>query len=66
MTKLAFTSLILLALAVACAAAFRLIGAEVDENGVLREAFPLLPLGYLFGGAGVITGALALFRRAMH
>ena len=33
-------------------------GAQIDENGVLREPFPLLALGWFFVLAGVATIAV--------
>ena len=39
-------SLLLLTCAVACAVAYRLIGARVEADGTLREAFALIPIGY--------------------
>ena len=38
---------------VVCHVSFHMIGSEVDIDGVLREPFPLLPLGYLLYLFGV-------------
>jgi hypothetical protein len=40
--------------------AYRAIGVRVDEQGVLREAFALIPLGYLTGTAALVNGTAAL------
>ena len=56
-------SLLLLTGAVACAVAYRLIGARVEADGTLREAFALIPIGYLLGGAGIGTGIAGLLWR---
>jgi len=56
-------SLLLLAGAVVSAVAYRLIGVRVEADGTLREAFPLIPIGYLLGGAGVVTGIAGLLWR---
>jgi hypothetical protein len=42
-------ALLLLIGAVVCAVAYRLIGVRVEADGTLREAFPLIPIGYLLG-----------------
>ncbi|WP_246188684.1 DUF3955 domain-containing protein [Nitratireductor arenosus] len=44
---------ILIIAGLACLAAFRMIGSDVDENGVLREPFFLLPIGYLLVLLGI-------------
>ena len=36
-----------------CMLGFRQIGSYVDEQGVLREPFGLIPLGYLFATAAL-------------
>ena len=43
-----------LAFGVACLFMFKSIGSTLDEQGVLHEPFPLLPIGWLFilGGIG--------------
>jgi hypothetical protein len=48
------------ALCISCGVAYRAIGVRVDEQGVLREAFALIPLGYLTGTAALLTGTAAL------
>ncbi|MFM1902078.1 MAG: hypothetical protein RLZZ216_2654 [Cyanobacteriota bacterium] len=56
-------SLVLLTGAVICALAYRLIGVQVKVDGTLREAFALIPIGYLLGGAGIVAGIAGLFWR---
>ena len=56
-------SLLLLTGAVVCAVAYRLIGVRVEADGTLREAFALIPIGYLLGGAGIGTGIAGLLWR---
>lgn len=56
-------SLVLLTSAVICALAYRLIGVQVEADGTLREAFALIPIGYLLGGAGIVTGIAGLLWR---
>jgi hypothetical protein len=56
-------SLLLLSGAVVCAGAYRLIGVHVEADGTLREAFALIPIGYLLGGAGIGTGIAVLLWR---
>ena len=41
-------SVLFIALAAGCVVAYRIIGSSVDEDGVLREPFALVPLGWLF------------------
>ncbi|WP_238719646.1 DUF3955 domain-containing protein [Nitratireductor alexandrii] len=58
---------VLLVAGLACLVAFRLIGSDVDENGILREPFFLLPIGSLLvlvGFAGLAGMAVSrLLRR---
>jgi hypothetical protein len=49
--------------AVVCAVAYRVIGVRVEADGTLREAFALIPIGYLLGGAGIGTGIAGLLLR---
>ena len=51
------TGLSLLAFA-ACWGAYALIGSSVDEQGILREPFALIPIGWLFLFVGVGAGVL--------
>lgn len=46
-----------LGIGMACIFMFKSIGSTIDENGVLHEPFPLLPIGWLFIFGG---GLLAL------
>lgn len=56
-------SLLLLAGSMACWVAYRLIGVHVDADGILREAFPLIPIGYFLGLGGVGAGIAGLLWR---
>ena len=56
-------SLLLLTGAVVCAVVYRRIGVQVEADGTLREAFALIPIGYLLGGAGAATGIAGLLWR---
>ncbi|WP_094556427.1 DUF3955 domain-containing protein [Synechococcus sp. 1G10] len=56
-------SLLLIVGALACAVAYQLIGVRVDADGIVREAFPLIPIGFFLGGAGVVTGIAGLLWR---
>jgi hypothetical protein len=40
--------------------AYRVIGVHLDGNGTLREAFALIPIGYLSAAAALATGTAAL------
>jgi hypothetical protein len=51
-------SLALLGLGFACLVAFRLIGSEVDADGVLREPFALIPIGWFSISLGLILGGI--------
>ncbi|TKT81481.1 DUF3955 domain-containing protein [Aquamicrobium sp. LC103] len=44
----------LLGFGIACFIALSLIGAYVDDEGILREPFALIPIGYLLSFAGVL------------
>ncbi len=56
-------SLLLLTGAAVCAVAYRRIGVQVEDDGTLREAFALIPIGYLLVGAGAATGIVGLLWR---
>ncbi|MFN5510605.1 MAG: DUF3955 domain-containing protein [Burkholderiales bacterium] len=43
-----------------CFAAFGLIGSHVDANGILREPFFLLPMGWLFAAFALAAGLFAI------
>jgi hypothetical protein len=45
---------------IACGVAYRVIGVHLDGNGTLREAFALIPIGYLSAAAALATGTAAL------
>ena len=56
--KIAITFLVL---GILCFVAFEpLIGSEVDENGILREPFFLIPIGWLFLFLGFFSFLLIL------
>jgi hypothetical protein len=46
-----------------CLLSYNLIGSSIDSNGILREPFFLIPLGYLFLGMGIIGLTFNLFTR---
>ncbi len=56
MRKLALISLVLLGLGLALWAGYTVQGSYVDEDGILREPFHLLALGWFF----ILTGGVAL------
>jgi len=47
---------VLLAGAIICWGAYRLIGSDVDAKGVLREPFVLIPLGWFFLFGALVAG----------
>lgn len=51
-----------------CAVAYKAIGQHIDNRGILREPFALIPLGYLTGTAALVTGTAAFIasRRQMN
>jgi len=55
--------LFLIAIAIACAVAYQLIGSHVDADGWLREPFALIPIGWLSGLTGVSLVVLGLLLR---
>ena len=55
-------SLIFIFIAVGCGTAYNIIGSSVDENGILHEAFGLIPIGYLFLFLGIIVGLVTVIR----
>lgn len=50
----------LLGLGIACFIARIWIGAHVDDEGILREPFALIPIGYLLSVAGVLSVLLRI------
>lgn len=44
-----------LVIGTACIFTFKSIGSTLDENGVLHEPFPLLPIGWLFILGGMFS-----------
>lgn len=53
---------VLVALGIASFAAFLMIGSSIDENGMLREPFALLPIGYLLLFLGTLLTLLGRLR----
>ena len=47
---------------IGCWTAYRIRGSAIDDDGILREPFALIPLGWLLFAVGVATGALYLIR----
>lgn len=62
MTKLTLVALALLTIGVVLWAGYAAQGSYVDEDGVLREPFPLLALGWIFvmAGGATLTGAVGI------
>ena len=60
MSKLTLISFVLLGLGLALWAGYAAQGSYVDENGILREPFHLLALGWLFVLSGGVTLLAAL------
>jgi len=60
---LKWSSLTLMVIGMSCMVAFRIIGSEVDAQGVLREPFALIPLGWLALAVGAILGVLYFLAR---
>lgn len=50
-------------LGIICFLLSRVIGSNVDGNGILHEPFFLIPLGYLFFIIGLISGLFYLIKR---
>jgi hypothetical protein len=50
-----------LAAALACALAYRMTGSTIDDHGILREPFFLIPVAELSLALGVLFGGLHLF-----
>jgi hypothetical protein len=50
-----------LLVAAACWIGYRLIGSEIDAEGVLHEPFGLIPLGWLSLFGALIAGAVYAF-----
>ena len=56
------TALCLIGLGAACWLAFGALGSHVDEQGMLREPFGLVPAGLLSMAAGAVVGVLHFTR----
>ncbi len=52
-----------LVLGILCFLSFRLIGSEIDENGILREPFFLIPIGWLFLFLGLFSFLWILYKK---
>ncbi len=59
-------SLPLFSLGFACMAGFRLVGSNVDDNGILHEPFALIPLGWLCLLAGAVIAFASLLRKGLR
>lgn len=58
--------LIFLVFAIVCIGAFNIIGQEVDAQGVLHEAFFLVPMFWLFLFLAAITGLVNVITRIVR
>jgi hypothetical protein len=58
---------LLFGLTMVCTLIYRWVGVYVDANGIFREAFPAIPLGYLFatGCLMSVTGWVVLSLAAL-
>lgn len=63
-----WASIALLASAIICWGAYQMIGSHVDAEGILREPFALIPLGWLFLLGALVTGIInaALRGQVLH
>ncbi|MBM0490660.1 DUF3955 domain-containing protein [Aeromonas jandaei] len=59
------TGAALAVMGLSCFVAFELIGATVDDNGLLHEPFALIPVGFLLVTLGVLLALLALIHGVM-
>ena len=59
------TGAVLVVMGLACFVAFELIGATVDEHGLLHEPFALIPIGFLFVTLGVLLALPGLIHGVM-
>ena len=59
------TGAALVVMGLSCFVAFELIGATVDDNGLLHEPFALIPVGFLLVTLGVLLALLALTHGVM-
>ena len=55
--------ILLLGLSMALVVVHRVVGVHIDENGVLHEPFPLIPLAWICGLIGLGLVAIAVWRR---
>ncbi|MFN7339671.1 MAG: DUF3955 domain-containing protein [Opitutia bacterium] len=61
--KALVAGLVCLGLAAACFVAKALAGSRVDAEGILREPFALIPLGWLLAFCGLVLLAVGILRR---
>ena len=54
-------TMVFLAGALACGLAYWMIGSTIDDQGILREPFFLIPVAELMLALGVLFGGLQLF-----
>ncbi|CAJ1835840.1 hypothetical protein PEKONANI_02357 [Aeromonas jandaei] len=59
------TGAALVVMGLSCFVAFELIGATVDDNGLLHEPFALIPVGFLFVTLGVLLALSGLIHGVM-
>jgi len=62
-SKTRVAGLVCLVLAAACFVAKALAGSRVDADGILREPFALIPLGWLLAFCGLVLLAVGILRR---
>ncbi len=56
-------ALLFLLLGAGCLVTYNVIGSHVDEAGILREPFALVPMTWIFLLLGVITFFVTRFRK---
>lgn len=58
-----YIMIIMVVTGVACFLLSSMIGSYIDNNGILHEPFFLIPIGYLFLLAGLVSGLVHLISR---
>ena len=48
-------TILLFLISLICSASFHLIGTDINENGYIREPFALIPIGWIFFFASIIS-----------